>query len=157
VDLAAQQLATAVALFLGGHDRFSVITLAAAADGILAQLVSNSGQQNFIEASLKDQDHQNLTRGELGKRVNDILLINKLKHMDKGEEEYVLIDVDGCAIATILKAFANFVKLDGRDVPFIKDFLQWVKENLDPTKYNINCDPNWKPMTVPSPPDVRAD
>ena len=47
-DLAANQLETAIGLYIGGHDKFSVITLAAAADGILSQLVNKKGEKTFI-------------------------------------------------------------------------------------------------------------
>ena len=78
LDLAANQLETAIGLFISGHDKFSVITLAAAADGILAQLVINEGQENFIDFSLKKDEDKTLTRSTLGKQVNDILFINAL-------------------------------------------------------------------------------
>jgi hypothetical protein len=79
LDLAANQLETAIGLFISGRDKFSVITLAAAADGILVQLVINKGADTFIDFSLQKDDDKTLTRSTLGKQVNDILRINELK------------------------------------------------------------------------------
>jgi hypothetical protein len=148
LDLAANQLETAIGLFVGGHDKFSVITLAGAADGILSQLVNNRGEENFTETFLKKDDDKMLTRGAMGKHVNDILFINALKHMDERDDGYIILDLEQCAVAAILKAIANYVKLCGHDVDFVQAFLAWVKLNLDPTIYNVDCDPDWKPSTA---------
>jgi hypothetical protein len=145
LDLAANQLETAIGLFISGGDKFSVITLAGAADGIFSQLVINKGKENFIEFSLKKDNDKTLTRGDLGKQVNDILFINELKHMDEDDDGYVVMDVDQCAVSAMLKAMANFVILRGHDVDFVKAFMAWIKLNLDPKIYNVDCDPDWKP------------
>jgi hypothetical protein len=91
LDLAANQLETAIGLFVGGHNKFSVITLAGAADGILSQLVKNKGEENFTETLLNKDDDKNLTRGAMGKHVNDILFINALKHMDEHDDGYIVL------------------------------------------------------------------
>jgi hypothetical protein len=154
--LAANQLETAIGLFVGGHDKSSVITLAGAADGILSQLVKNKGEENFTETLLKRDDDKTLTRGTMGKHVNDILCINALKHMDEGDDGYIVFDLEQCAVGAILKAIANYVKLCGHDVGFVQAFLAWVKLNLDPRIYNVDCDPDWKPSApTAEPPTVE--
>jgi hypothetical protein len=65
--------------------------------------------------------------------------------MDEGEDGYIFMDVDECALGAILKALANYVKIAGREKDFVQAFLAWVRLNLDPAKYNIHCDPNWEP------------
>ena len=147
-DLAARQLETAVALFIGGHDKFSVITLAAAADGILSQLVANQGKKTFIETLAEEgDDDATASRSAMGMHVNRILFINNLKHMDKGEDGYVVIDdLFNCALATILIALADTVTLCGRGtIGFVETFFLWVTQNLDPKIYNVDCDPAWTP------------
>jgi hypothetical protein len=67
--------------------------------------------------------------------------------MDEDDDGYVVMDIEQCALAAILKAIANFVILCGHDVDFVLAFLTWVKLNLDPKIYNVNCDPDWKPST----------
>jgi hypothetical protein len=55
------------------------------------------------------------------------------------------MDVEECALASILVATANFVTLNGRGTDFVEAFFAWVKLNLDPAIYNIDYDPDWKP------------
>jgi hypothetical protein len=144
-DLAANQLETAVGLFISGHDRFSVITLAGAADAILSQLVKNKGERTFIEGLIEGAENEKLACSDMGKHVNDVLFINALKHMDKDDDGSVVMDVEECALASMLVAMANFVTLNGRGTDFVEAFFAWVKLNLDPAIYNIDCDPDWKP------------
>jgi hypothetical protein len=147
-DLAERQLETAIGLFVSGGDKFSVITLAGAADVILCRLVLNTGQENFTDDLIRefsDGCPSKETRAAHGQDINDTLFINDLKHMDEGEDGYVTMDVEGCALGAILKALANYVQIAGRNKDFVKAFLAWVLLNLDPKKYNVYCDPNWKP------------
>ncbi len=149
-DLAERQLETAIALFVSGGDKFSVITLAGSADVILCRLILNSGQENFTDSLIRefsDDSPSKETRAAHGREINDTFFINDLKHLDEAEDGYVTMDVDGCAVGAILKALVNYVAIAGRDKDFVKAFLAWVQLNLDPKKYNIYCDPNWKPST----------
>jgi hypothetical protein len=75
--------------------------------------------------------------------MNDTLFINHLKHMDDNDNGYIDFDPEECALAAILKAMANYVTLAGRKDGFVQAFLAWLKLNLDPKKYNVECDPNW--------------
>jgi hypothetical protein len=148
--LAERQLETAIALFVSGGDKFSVITLSGAADVILCRLVLNSGQENFTDCLICEFSGDcpsDGTRAAHGREINDTLFINDLKHMDESEDGYIIMDVEGCALGAILKALANYVTIAGRDKDFVRAFLAWVQLNLDPKKYNIYCDPNWKPST----------
>jgi hypothetical protein len=150
IELAENQLKTAIGLFVNGGDKFSAITLAGAADVILCRLVLNAGEENFTEFSLRQTDSNgddNETRESHGREINDTLFINDLKHMDDGEDGYVVMDVNGCALGAILKALANYVIRFGSEKDFVQAFLAWVRLNLDPKKYTIYCDPNWKPTT----------
>jgi len=150
IELAESQLQTAIGLFVSVGDKFSVISLAGAADVILCRLVSNIEKENFTEFLLKKtaaKGSESETIQSLGRCINDTLYINDLKHMDDGEDGYIDIDVEECALGAILKALANYVILSGRDKDFVQAFMAWVQLNLDPKKYNIYCDPNWKPIT----------
>jgi hypothetical protein len=150
LELAADQLYTAVCLFITGRDRFSVITLAGAADVILSRLVLKSAQRNFTdviaEIEVKNGGRKR-TRAEVGKSVNDMLLINEIKHFDPGDDGIVTVnDLDECAFAAILKGIANYVTLADREEDWVRAFFLWVKENMDSNKYNVNFDPNWKSL-----------
>ncbi|WP_343548982.1 hypothetical protein [Ralstonia sp.] len=154
LQLAADQLYAATCLFIAGRDRFSVITLAGAADVILSRLVLNRGQENFTDSIIKmevDKGGPERKRADAGKAINDMLLINALKHFDAGEDGIVTVDdLDECAFAAILKAMVNYVALAGGDEGWVKAFFLWVKQNMDPTKYNVHCDPNWRPPEPPT-------
>lgn len=150
LELAENQLRAAIGLFVSGGDRFSVISLAGAADVLLSRLVLNTGRENFTESALKNEIErggQPLTREEFGKRMNDTLFINQLKHMDDEDEGYIECDLEECALGAVLKAIANYVTLGGRKKDFVIAFMAWVKLNLDPKKYNVDCAPNWQPPT----------
>jgi hypothetical protein len=151
LQLAADQLYAAVCLFITGRDRFSVITLAGAADVILSRLVLNTGQDNFTDSIMQmkiEKGEQERTRAEVGKAINDMLLINEMKHFDSGDDDIVTVDdLDECAFAAILKGMANYVTLAGKDDEWVVAFFLWVKQNMDPNKYNVNLDPNWNAPT----------
>ncbi|WP_316369426.1 hypothetical protein [Candidatus Thiodiazotropha sp. CDECU1] len=149
-NLAENQLEAAIGLFVSGGDKFSVVTLAGAADVILCQLVLNRGEENFTQISLKNEMERCDTTGTIkshGKEINDLFFINHLKHMDKGEDGYIELDPDECAVGAILKALANYVIIGSREKDFVQAFMAWVQINLDPKKYNIYGDPEWKPTT----------
>jgi len=65
--------------------------------------------------------------------------------MDDDDDGYIDIELEECALAAILKALANYVILAGRNDAFVQAFLVWVKLNLDPKKFNVDCDPKWVP------------
>ena len=98
---------------------------------------------------LLDNDQEAKNKSETiqtyGKEINNMLFINDLKHMDKDEDGLVDIDADEAALTTILKALVNYIILKGKNKDFIKAFFAWMQINLDPKKYNIYCDPDWKP------------
>jgi hypothetical protein len=151
LQLAADQLRAAIGLFIAGRDRFSVVTLAGAADVILSRLVLNAGRGNFTDSIIQmevEKGQPKRTRVEAGKAVNDMLLINALKHFDQGESGIVEVDdLEECAFAAVLKALANYVDLAGKGDDWVGAFMLWVRENMDPEKYNVNCDTNWGAST----------
>ena len=148
LELASNQLETAIGLFVSGGDKFSVITLAGAADVIFCQLVLNQGEENFTDYQLKNDNNvknKNITRQQYGREINDTLSINALKHMDHDDDGMVTMNLEECALGAILKALVNLVKLEGRDIGYVQAFFAWSRLNLDPKKYNIYGDPNWEP------------
>lgn len=147
LELASNQLEAAIGLFISGGDRFSVITLAGAADVILSRLILNKGKENFTDVMLRSESNkEQKTREEFGREVNNLFFINQLKHLDPDDDGYIDLDPEECAIGAILKALPNHIMLTGRREGFVNVFLLWVKQNLDPKIYNIDCDPNWAPF-----------
>lgn len=135
-DLAAEQLEAAIVLFCSGGDKFSVITLAGAADVIFSQLVTRENKDNFTQILMKNENDQRSLQ-EAGKEINDILGINAVKHLDTDGDEVVTIDVDECALAAILKALVNYNMLEGKNENLILGLRAWAQTNLDLKKYNI--------------------
>ena len=136
-QLAANQLETAIYLFLTKIDKLSAITLAGAADVIFCELVNREGKKNFTDLLFEKASGQYKHREKLGREVNDILYINFLKHFDKNDAEHIELDVEECAVGTILKALVNYNMLDGKNEQLVVAFRHWVKNNLDPEKYNL--------------------
>lgn len=127
-QLAANQLETAIMLFLTQIDKLSAITLAGASDVIFCELVNREGKKNFTDL-LAEKENGERDREKIGTQINNLLRINALKHFDMNDEEYIEIDVDECAVAAILKALANYNMLDGKDDKLIQAFRYWVSVN----------------------------
>jgi hypothetical protein len=148
-ELAENQLEAAIGLFVSGGDRFSVITLAGAADVILSRLVINSGKENFTELILRDEVEQGGqvgTREIHGKEINNTLFINQIRHMDDDDDGFIEMEPEECALAAILKVLANYIILAGQQKKIVLEFKAWMKLNLDPKKYNVHFDLDWKPQ-----------
>ncbi|HAU0164806.1 TPA: hypothetical protein JBF07_04615 [Legionella pneumophila] len=140
-QLASNQLETAIMLFLTKIDKLSAITLAGAADVILSELVNREGKKNFTELLL-EKENEERSREEVGNEINNLLCINALKHFDKGDLEHIEMDEEESAVATILKALANYNMLEGKNDKLIIAFRYWVSVNLDPERYNFDPNPN---------------
>jgi hypothetical protein len=130
LHIATSQLRSAVFLFVSDQDRISAITLAGAADVILSRLLLNEGKENFSDHLMKkDAEITGVVpeRGAHGRAVNNMLMINALKHMDPGDDDYVEMDLFVSALATVSKAVANYVDLAGDDADFVEAFKLWAR------------------------------
>lgn len=127
-EMASAQLETAVMLLVTGKDRYSVITLAGAADGILHQLVVKAGKEPFVDYARRVHEvvaGYTPPRNKFMSFMNKNFGINTLKHMDAGDSEIVEMDVEKSAMRAVIKAMANYQKLVDKDPPFIQAFLAW--------------------------------
>ena len=139
LDIAREQLRTAVMLYCSGHNRFSAITLAGAADVILSQLLLNKGKENFSDVLMKkdaDATGSMPERAVHGKAVNDMLMINAMKHLNPGDDDYLEMDVRISGLATVSKAVSNYVMLCGDRADFVEVLRCWARvftpKGLDP-------------------------
>jgi len=140
-ELAENQLTSAIGLFVSGRDRFSVMTLAGAADVLLSRLVMNQGRENFTQLLAKSETEKAGTPVAVaahGRAINDLLFINQLKHMDDGDDAFIDLDPEECALAAISKALVNYVALAGDQKDIVLAFKGWAWRNLDPTKYSVH-------------------
>ena len=64
--------------------------------------------------------------------------------MDDGEDGYLELDPEECALGAILKALVNYLQIDGHQPDLFNAFKLWMTQNLDHNKYNVHCDPDWK-------------
>jgi hypothetical protein len=132
IDIARAQLGSAVMLFATEIDRVSAITLAGAADVILSQLLLNAGKKNFSDELMEEEAEASgvmPARGAHGHAVNNMLMINALKHMDPGDDDHLEMDVFVSSLATVAKAVANYVMLIGdsaHEEKFVKVFKVWT-------------------------------
>jgi hypothetical protein len=134
LDLAARQLETAVWLFLEGRDRFSVITLAGAASGILTQLVLKAGKQPFADyGRLIAKEHTGIEpqRSKYIREVNLRFSIDLLKHHAANDPLTIDLDEQQAAEDAVTRALCDYIELCGQEVPFAKAFLHytWVTRN----------------------------
>lgn len=111
--VAAVQLFTALDLFHNSDDRFSVITLAGAADAILMQLaVRTTGTclSDAVSATWVRDGSGSSTpaRGKIASLLNKACGINALKHMDEKSDEFVDLDVEIAARLALVKALEHF-------------------------------------------------
>ena len=135
-DLAANQLKTAIKIFLTAEDYISATTLAGAADVIFCELVKRQGKDNFTDCLLKNEK-SSFTRQSIGKEVNTTLGINALKHFDPEDSEYISLNIGECAVGSILKAIVNYKILNIEYDISIQGFLIWCEINLDKNKYKL--------------------
>jgi hypothetical protein len=129
IDLAARQLETAVWMFLEGKDRFSVITLAGAATGILTQLVINAGKQPFADFGrliVKEHLGKLPTRTKYTRHVNLMLGIDLLKHHAPNDALTIELDEEKAAESAVTRAMIDYVELRGDDFPFVRAFFNWL-------------------------------
>lgn len=149
IDLAENQLRSSILLFFKG-DLVSSITLAGAADVLLCRIVEKHGEENFTAHVLKSENNPEKTIPQMGREINDMFHINALKHLDPEEDGTVTMNLREAAVGAILKALPNYNILRGKEADFIKSFLMWIRINLDPEVYNVNCDPNWQGKENPA-------
>jgi hypothetical protein len=133
IAIAKSQLRSAVFLFASEQDRISAITLAGAADVILSQLLLNDGKENFSDQLMKQEAEKTgvlPARGAHGRAVNNMLMINALKHMDPDDDDDLEMDVFVNSLATVSKAVANYVTLIGDEAhneDFVETFKLWAR------------------------------
>lgn len=131
IEIAQTQLKEAIALFL--NEKFlCAITLAGAAEEILARLLNTHGEQSVVELSFeeiqklrKETDFAimgNLPENEIFNQWNNAR--NSLKHHKKKTEDILTINLFDEAYWMIKRALANASKL-GIHIDNELDFESW--------------------------------
>jgi hypothetical protein len=127
-DVAVQQLETALRLYFEGRDFYSVITLAGAADTILAQMLRIEGKEPRLE-ELKKATVE-IARSLLGQEVSPKwvadranLARNALKHWDPDQPVRVSFDAKEEATDMLDRAVTNYWSLVGEVTPEMQRFM----------------------------------
>jgi hypothetical protein len=145
-EIAVTQLEAAIGLYVSNRDKFSVITLAGAANTIFCGLLIKSGKETFTDSLFKERSEKSegqLSPEEFGSSINNLLGINHLKHLDPDQPDSFEMEPNESALATLLMALTNYVSIPEHDQKLFHIFKVWAQINLDKTKYNVNLDPNW--------------
>lgn len=150
IDLATRQLERAILMFLGEQDRFSVITLAGAASGILTQLVLNAGKQPFVDyARLLQSKLIGPTiapREKFNRHINDRFGVNALRHHAPNDPPTINLDEERAAEEALTRAVVDYIALRGQSEPFVVAFLNWAWMTRDGPK--IMAEYEAQPKTV---------
>jgi len=136
VDLAKEQLEDAIDLFLAGK-RFSVITLAGAADGIFAGLLKKRGESSTAEDTWKEIEEVRTKTGlaYAGDRNRKDAFNewnehrNRLKHHDKRDKEVLVFSAFDEAYHAIQRANLDAEKL-GIEAKNRQEYENWLIENI---------------------------
>lgn len=118
LDIAVNQIHTAIDIYLNGQDTFSVITLAGAGEEILARLLQRHGKEPALmkQAEALQAIHEELNKRSPGlKQLRDSLneAKNTIKHMNCSETGNVTMDPLFEAEAMLNRALDNYYALTG--------------------------------------------
>jgi hypothetical protein len=135
VDLAIEQLDTALELFLSERSYASALTLAGAAEEILGQAISQKGQQDALryKYDVLNSTHRELHGKTLEwKRFSDgeNHARNALKHMRSRSEDTVTTDLQEAAIWMLVRACANYGAMDFARTDRMDSFDNWFYEHV---------------------------
>ena len=135
IDIACQQLNTAIDLFFQGANHFSVITLAGAAEEILGRFMELTGKQSSLIGIVKGTAlvHKHLFGEELPHkefkfRAN--MVRNSIKHLDSDSDLNVTFDSEEEMIDLLVRATDNFYGLEMPESDQVQKFNEWYMANV---------------------------
>jgi len=133
-EIAKRQLETAVFIFLKKLDPSSVITLAAAASGILDTLVRREGKEPFVDYARRV--HREIVghtpkRKSYSHHIDKVLGVTAHKHLSKDDADTIELDLEKQAADALARAITDYIQINGQDEPFVKAYLQWSWNNTD--------------------------
>ena len=133
LDLAKEQLDTAIELFLDEKKFSSAITLAGAAEEIFGQALTNKGGKSALHDSYESMAdlHRGIHGEELKKEYfsKENLARDALKHLQNQEGANITLDLEEAACWMLVRAIHN-----ARELGFLferqADFENWFYENI---------------------------
>ena len=135
LDIACQQLNTAIDLFFEDANHFSVITLTGAAEEILGRYMELIGKQSSLDGIVKGTAlvHKHLYGEELPHkefkfRAN--MARNSIKHLDSDEDLNVMFDSKEEMINMLVRATDNYFGMEIPESDQVRKFNEWYMENV---------------------------
>jgi len=135
LDIACQQLNTAIDLFFDKANHYSVITLAGAAEEILGRYMELIGKQSSLTGIVKGTAfvHKHLYGEELPHKTFKMLANmarNSIKHLDSDQDLTVTFDSKEEMIDMLVRATDNFYGLEIPESNQVKSFNEWYMSNV---------------------------
>jgi hypothetical protein len=133
VALAAEQLDAAIEMFLTQRSDVSALTLAGAAEEILGRAVKRAGGQNAMQQAYEASalTHRYLHRNELKWQDfadGENYARNAAKHLLRDEDRSVVANLQRAAMWMIVRACANYDRLNLERTDRMRDFDNWFYE-----------------------------
>ena len=142
VDLAKEQLETALELFLRRGSFVSALTLAGAAEEILGKALSQRGEKTTLEHEyplIRPVEelfrYESFSWKEFVEKKN--LVRNAAKHMKDASELIVTADLEDEALWMIVRACDNHARLGLQEAPLMKEFKAWFSEHVVGLEYEV--------------------
>lgn len=135
IDLAVEQLDVALGLFLEQRSYVAALTLAGAAEEILGKALQFKGAENIVQYRFKALApvHDVFHREPLVWKdfVNDENHPrNSAKHFDSPTKPTVDLDLENAALWMLVRACANFDRLNLPRTERMHEFNDWFFENV---------------------------
>jgi hypothetical protein len=134
IDLALEQLETAICLFIDGNAYSAAITLAATAERVLGQAVRRAGEQAVLDWSFQASDvvHTALHGEQLSHKTfvdAENRVSNALRHFDALDEPEFEADLEEVACWMLVRACENAHRL-GLNIEGFHIFNEWFIEHV---------------------------
>jgi hypothetical protein len=135
IQLAVEQLQTALALFLEARSYVSALTLAGAAEEILGKALEHEGKQTTLqyEHTVIAPVEKFLRRQPLTWKVfvdEKNRVRNAAKHMRDANETDIEADLEDEALWMIVRACDNYNRLDLPKTDLMYEFENWFYTNV---------------------------
>ena len=134
IALAAEQLDTAIELFLSERSDVSALTLAGAAEDILGRAVKLAGGENAMQEAYAASalTHRYLHRQELKWQDfadGENYARNASKHLKKEGEKDIEVNLRHAAMWMIVRGCANYDRLGLETTDRMREFDNWFFEH----------------------------
>ncbi len=136
VDLAIEQMQTALALFLEGRSYASALTLAGAAEEILGMALKIKNIENSLQESYRTHNDPDLkwlnpqkTWAEFTTKEKNRVR-NALKHVSDANDLTFKADIEDEALWMLVRATDNYERLGFAPTKRMHEFEEWFYANI---------------------------